>query len=93
MTTAYVVSGQVTADGKIELDERLPLLPGRVRVSVQAVTEAAPVSSPLEISREEWEKRKADLAAAAGCLSDEDAQRILTVIEAEFEQVDGDDWR
>jgi hypothetical protein len=45
------------------------------------------------IDEDEWRRRKAMMDSAIGCLSDEEAEAILRVVEEEFERVDPDEWR
>jgi hypothetical protein len=47
----------------------------------------------LFVDEREWRARKARMDEAIGCLSDDEAQRILQVIDEEFGQIDPDDWR
>ncbi len=82
MKPAYILSGRITSEGGLELDERAPLPPGRVRISIEAVGESSLLDDDQELRR-----RKAYMDALAGCLSDEEARQILDVIESEFEQV------
>lgn len=70
MKTAYILTGRITPEGTLELDERAPL-----------------------ISADEWEQRKAAMDAAIDCLSDDEAARIVEIVEQEFERIDPDDWR
>jgi hypothetical protein len=88
MKTAYILSGRITSEGGLELDERAPLPPGPVRISIEAVGE-----SSLLYDDQELRRRKAHMDTLAGCLSDEEARQILNVIETEFEQVNLDEWR
>jgi hypothetical protein len=92
--TDCVVMGRVTEDGKLEVDERVPLAPGPVRVSVEAASaQGGGLSASLLLTPEEWRIRKARMDAAIGCLSDAEAAEILRIVEEEFEQVNLDDWR
>jgi len=83
--TAYVVSGHITNEGAIQLDDHLPLPPGPVRVSVESL--ASPSPSFAWPSAEDLTRRKAVMDACVGCLSDEEAHEILHVVEREFEAV------
>jgi hypothetical protein len=79
MTTAVVLTGRLTDEGHLELDEPIPLGAGPVRVTLEPVKQAA--SSSLKWpSDEELRERKKDMDAAIGCLSDEDARQILEAI-------------
>ena len=89
MKTAYVISGRLTEQGTLELDETLPLPPGPVRVAVESAVDPDFPPAPGEAPG----SRKARMEAAIGCVSDEDARRMLETIEAEFERVDLNDWR
>jgi hypothetical protein len=96
MKTAYILSGHVTPQGTLELDERVPLAPGPVRVSVEEASDSTslPRQAPLPLSDEqELRRRKAHMDTLAGCISDEEAKKILDSIEQEFEQVNPDEWR
>jgi hypothetical protein len=96
MKTIYAVSGRLTPEGTVELDERLPLPPGPVQVLVESghgVTSAQQGEPFAWPSTEELKARKARLDTMAGCISDEEAQEILAVISQEFEQVNPDEWR
>ena len=91
MTTAVVVSGRLTNEGNLELDEPIPLAAGPVRVRVETV--AVNGSSFQWPSDEDLRQRKADMLQCVGCLSDAEAKEMLEVIEREFEQIDPDEWR
>ena len=96
MKTAYILSGRITPEGNLELDERAPLPAGPVRVAIEAVEADGALnatSSPLMISEAEWKRRKAIMDSCIGCLSDEEARRIIETVEEEFERIDPDDWR
>jgi len=92
MSNPCVLAGRVTAEGKLELEEQVPVPPGPVRVSIESL--AAPsVSSLLLLSDEECERRRKMLASLVGCISDEEAREMIKIVEEEFEQIDSDDWR
>jgi hypothetical protein len=93
MTTAIVVSGRLTDEGRIELDERVPLPPGPVRIMLEPSNEPSSATPLRWLSDEEWAERRKVMDAAIGCVSDDDAQKILAVIEHEFEQIDPDEWK
>jgi hypothetical protein len=90
MKTAYVITGRITLEGKLELDEQAPLPPGPVRVSVESLDPLAVNGDGLSITDAEWQERKKIMDRAVGCISDEQAERILRIIEEEFEQVNLD---
>ncbi len=90
MKTAYVIAGRLTPQGTLELDEPPPLAPGPVRVLVEPAGESEEPSLPADA---EMSGRKARMEAAIGCLSDEETQHLLDVIQDEFERVDLDEWR
>jgi hypothetical protein len=95
VSTGCVVTGRVTEDGKLVLDERLPdpIVAGPVRVSIQAMPGTGAVHPGLMISEEEWERRRTALLALAGSLPDEEAKAMIKMREEEFDQIDPDDWR
>jgi hypothetical protein len=94
MRPARVVSGRLTPDGVVELDEPVSLSPGPVRIAIEVLADAnGPSPGLLTVDAKEWEKRKAAIDAAIGCLSDEDAERILRIVESEFERIDADESR
>jgi hypothetical protein len=94
MSQCVVISGQLNSEGRLELNEQIPLPPGPVRVSIEPLpTPSAPTASPLLLSDEEWEERRRVLASCIGCLTDEEAEAIIRTVEEEFEQVNLDDWR
>lgn len=93
MKTAVILSGRVTGEGQVELDERIPLPAGPVRVTLEPLDLPVPPPSFQWPSEEELAARKAKLLELAGTISDEEAQRMLKVIEEEFGQVDPDEWR
>jgi len=87
MGMSVMIEGRVTPDGLLELLEHVPLPPGPVRISVETLG-GEPALDEIEIGR-----RKAQMEAAIGCLSAEEADRILECVEQEFEQVNADEWR
>jgi hypothetical protein len=93
MSAVITISGHITPEGGLVVDEPVPLPAGRVRVSVQSASGSPGDAAPrLFIEDEEWQRRKALMDSAIGCLSDSEAQEILRIVEQEFEQVDPDDW-
>lgn len=83
----------MNADGTLVLDERPPLPPGPVRVSVESV--GPPTSARADgrdLSEADIRQRKARMDLAIGCLSDGQAATMMGVIEDEFERVDPDEW-
>lgn len=88
--TECVLSGRVTEDGRFELDEPAPVGPGRVLVSV--TLQPALLSAGPDFKPDHRHHRKALRDSALGCVSDEEARRLLALIEEEFEQVNLDDW-
>ena len=92
MTTAVVLTGRLTDEGHLELDEPIPLGAGPVRVTLEPVDPTAP-SGLVWPSDEEWRERKKRMDAAIGCLTDEDAREIMEIVEGEFEQIDPNDWK
>jgi hypothetical protein len=71
--TAYVVSGQVMPDGRLELDERLPVSAGPVRISVEPLDQLKQLSGQVEAPE-----------AVAGSISDEKASEVPAIVEPEF---------
>jgi hypothetical protein len=59
MNDQLVVLGSVKADGSIELDEKLPLHAGRVRVTIQPVSESSPGARAWNVLEQIWAERKA----------------------------------
>ena len=82
MNTVYTVSGRITEQGTVELDEPLRMAPGPVRIAVERVY-GGPASTWV-IDEEDWKRRKAMMDSAIGCPSDEDARKILEIVEQEF---------
>lgn len=96
MGQCVVISGQLNSEGKLELNEQIPLPPGPVRVSIEPVNEFRPLETTggfVWPSTEELARRKAAMMECVGCLSDEEAEAILKTVEEEFEQVNLDEWR
>jgi hypothetical protein len=96
MTTAFVVAGRITEDGKLELEEHVPVKPGPVRVSIETVTVAPSEAASTAFAwpdAEELRVRKARLLELAGSISDEEAQEMIRMRVVEFDQVDLDEWR
>jgi hypothetical protein len=133
-----LVWGRVTPEGSLELDDKVPLPPGRVLVAVaseakvndssarrrkteadqligcitdeearemmEAIAEGdqiepledlAPlyvVNGKVDATEEELDRRRALMDEAIGCLSDEEAEEMLQIIEEEFGQVDPREW-
>lgn len=88
---SIVLEGRVTPQGTLELPEELRLPPGPVRISLETLGGADVPGADL--SEAEAARRKAQMEAAIGCISDEEADRILACVEDEFEQVNLDEWR
>ena len=96
MSHCVVVSGLLNAEGGLELNEQVLLPAGPVRVSIEPMDGAFGVSDRgafLGFSEEELRQRKAEMTECVDCLTNEEAQAILEVIEREFEQVNLDEWR
>ena len=94
MGSVCTVRGHVTEEGGLVVEERLPLPPGPVSVSVRSgMNRQGLPASQWVIDEDEWRRRKAMMDSAIGCLSDEEAEAILRVVEEEFERVDPDEWR
>lgn len=95
MSITCVVSGRVTEEGSLVLDEPLPepVVAGPVRVSIEPLGETGAVHPALTLSEEEWERRRLALSSLVGSLSDEEAKEMIRMREEEFDQIDPDDWR
>lgn len=58
METAYIVTGTLTDDHTVALDEALPLSPGKVRLSVEPLANT-PKRPHDEMIAEIWARQKA----------------------------------
>lgn len=58
METAYIVTGTLTDDHTVTLDESLPMAQGKVRLSVEPIT-TTPKRSHDEMIAEIWARQKA----------------------------------
>ena len=60
METAYIVTGTLTDDHTVTLDEALPLAQGKVRLSVEPLPVDPPAKRPHdEVIAEIWARQKA----------------------------------
>lgn len=60
METAYIVTGTLTDQNTVTLDEALPLAPTKVRVSVEPLPVDPPAKRPHdEVIAEIWARQKA----------------------------------
>lgn len=60
METAYIVTGTLTDQNTVMLDEALPLAPMKVRLAVEPLTVAPPAKRPHdEVIAEIWARQQA----------------------------------
>jgi hypothetical protein len=86
-TTSLEVLGTIRADGTLELDEKLPLPPGRVKVRVEAtsVQEAKPAEGLVEFvdrMRREME------AAGSHFMNDEEVNAWIEELRSEDDRLE-----
>ncbi|MGV3721861.1 MAG: hypothetical protein ACO1SX_13190 [Actinomycetota bacterium] len=96
MSSAIVVLGHLTRGGRLELDQPVGLPPGPVRVSVEPLSpndSTASHDQSVWPNEHELKRRKAAMMGCLGCLSDDETESIIQVIEEEFEHVDPNEWR
>lgn len=59
MTNAYVMTGTLKDGNIVQLDERLPVSSGAVRVTVEVITSAVPKPVSREVLERIWAEQKA----------------------------------
>lgn len=83
MSTAITVKGVVKSDGSLELEEKIPLPAGEVRVTVQPVMEPEPSDPFWQILQKIWDGQNARGHQPS---SEEEVEDRLKLLREEWEE-------